>query len=117
MGTRQYCVFPLVTLSKISANVSRGRTRIDYRDLGVEQLGAVYESVLDYEVTAGPKGPALRRGGVSSGLARSLSALLDTCETAEFAPGLVPAAPSELDAYARQIDYGGCGVASDGHIT
>jgi hypothetical protein len=25
------------------------RTRIDYRDLGVEQLGAVYESVLDYE--------------------------------------------------------------------
>jgi hypothetical protein len=25
------------------------RTRIDYRDLGIEQLGAVYESVLDYE--------------------------------------------------------------------
>ncbi len=25
------------------------RTRIDYRDLGVEQLGAVYESVLEYE--------------------------------------------------------------------
>jgi hypothetical protein len=26
-----------------------GRQRIDYRDLGVEQLGAVYEGVLDYE--------------------------------------------------------------------
>lgn len=26
-----------------------GRQRIDYRDLGVEQLGAVYEAVLDYE--------------------------------------------------------------------
>jgi hypothetical protein len=46
------------------------RTRIDYRDLGVEQLGAVYEGVLDYEpafvATAAQSGPArivLRRGG------------------------------------------------------
>ena len=42
------------------------RTRIDYRDLGVEQLGAVYESVLDYEPAyeeAGPHRIVLRRGG------------------------------------------------------
>src|SRR5207342_3651682 len=32
------------------ATVDRaGRERIAYRDLGVEQLGAVYETVLDYE--------------------------------------------------------------------
>ena len=30
------------------------RARIDYRDLGVEQLGAVYESVLDYQPTLTP---------------------------------------------------------------
>ena len=42
------------------------RTRIDYRDLGVEQLGAVYESVLDYEPAyADPhrRQVILRRGG------------------------------------------------------
>ncbi len=40
---------------------SRGRERIAYRDLGVEQLGAVYETLLDYE-------PRVERG---IGLARS----------------------------------------------
>lgn len=30
-----------------------GRERISYRDLGVEQLGAVYETLLDYEPIAG----------------------------------------------------------------
>ena len=42
------------------------RTRIDYRDLGVEQLGAVYESVLDYEPAFAESSNAqilLRRGG------------------------------------------------------
>src|SRR5918994_5174529 len=42
------------------------RTRIDYRDLGVEQLGAVYESVLDYEPAYAESGRdriLLRRGG------------------------------------------------------
>jgi hypothetical protein len=38
----------LLVLSTTDGNRS-GRQRIDYRDLGVEQLGAVYESVLDYE--------------------------------------------------------------------
>jgi hypothetical protein len=44
----------LLALSTAPSVKKRGRARIDYRDLGVEQLGAVYESVLDYEVTAGP---------------------------------------------------------------
>ena len=42
------------------------RTRIDYRDLGVEQLGAVYESVLDYEPAFAATDRdriVLRRGG------------------------------------------------------
>ena len=42
------------------------RTRIDYRDLGVEQLGAVYESVLDYEPAFAESSKdqiLLRRGG------------------------------------------------------
>jgi methylase of polypeptide subunit release factors len=38
----------LLVLSTTEAQ-SAGRQRIDYRDLGVEQLGAVYEGVLDYE--------------------------------------------------------------------
>ena len=38
-----------------------GRQRIDYRDLGVEQLGAVYEGVLDYEPAwTGDSNPAVR---------------------------------------------------------
>jgi hypothetical protein len=43
-----------------------GRERIAYRDLGVEQLGAVYETLLDYEPTVTPDlkvGPAVQ--GVS----------------------------------------------------
>jgi hypothetical protein len=43
------------------------RTRIDYRDLGVEQLGAVYESVLDYQpafADSGRRHVVLQRGGI-----------------------------------------------------
>src|SRR5204863_3112091 len=39
----------LVALSTRPAPDGSGRERIAYRDLGVEQLGAVYEAVLDYE--------------------------------------------------------------------
>ena len=44
-------------------------------------------------------------GGVPEGLARSFAALLDTCQTAEFAPGLADnfAGTSEPMAYARQL--------------
>lgn len=39
----------VVAVSTREANDGAGRERIDYRDLGVEQLGAVYETLLDYE--------------------------------------------------------------------
>jgi hypothetical protein len=54
----------LLALSTTAAGKKSGRVRIDYRDLGVEQLGGVYESVLDYTpaFTAGP-GLYLKKGG------------------------------------------------------
>jgi hypothetical protein len=46
----------IVAVSSTPGTASRPRTRISYRDLDVEQLGAVYEQVLDYEPD--PRGPA-----------------------------------------------------------
>jgi hypothetical protein len=48
----------IVALSTRPARDRTGRERIAYRDLGVEQLGAVYETLLDYQ-------PHVERGGVS----------------------------------------------------
>jgi hypothetical protein len=48
----------IVALSTRPAPDGAGRERIAYRDLGVEQLGAVYETLLDYE-------PRVERGSVS----------------------------------------------------
>ena len=48
----------IVALSTRPAPDRAGRERIAYRDLGVEQLGAVYETLLDYE-------PRVERGSVS----------------------------------------------------
>jgi len=48
----------IVALSTRQAPDRAGRERIAYRDLGVEQLGAVYETLLDYE-------PCLECGAVS----------------------------------------------------
>jgi hypothetical protein len=53
-------------LLALSTTRTAKRTRIDYRDLGVEQLGAVYESVLDYQPAFTPSEHGrivLRRGG------------------------------------------------------
>ena len=47
-----------MALSTRPATDRAGRERIAYRDLGVEQLGAVYETLLDYE-------PRIERGAVS----------------------------------------------------
>jgi hypothetical protein len=44
----------LVSLATSSASNGGGRERIAYRDLGVEQLGSVYESLLDYQPCADP---------------------------------------------------------------
>jgi len=43
----------VLSISTTSASRSNGRTRIAYRDLDVEELGAVYEQVLEYEPRAG----------------------------------------------------------------
>jgi hypothetical protein len=51
-------------LLALSTTTARSRrSRIDYRDLGVEQLGAVYESVLDYVPSQVDGRIELRRGG------------------------------------------------------
>jgi hypothetical protein len=47
----------VLAISTTTAAGSAGRSRIAYRDLDVEQLGAVYEHVLEYEPVA--SGPAL----------------------------------------------------------
>lgn len=52
----------VVAVSTRPADDGEGRERIDYRDLGVEQLGAVYETLLDYEpqIEQGARGAPLR---------------------------------------------------------
>ena len=47
----------VLSISTTPASRSNGRTRIAYRDLDVEELGAVYEQVLEYE----PRGDELTR--------------------------------------------------------
>ena len=42
----------MVAVSSMPGGANRPRTRISYRDLDVEQLGTVYEQVLDYEPDA-----------------------------------------------------------------
>jgi len=43
----------VLAISTTPPSIGNGRTRIAYRDLDVEELGAVYERVLDYEPRAG----------------------------------------------------------------
>ena len=47
----------LLALSTTPVRAGGGRERIAYRDLGVEQLGAVYESILDYRPQVMPASP------------------------------------------------------------
>ncbi|HET9834433.1 MAG TPA: N-6 DNA methylase [Vicinamibacterales bacterium] len=44
----------LLSLATRTSSSGAGRERIVYRDLGVEQLGSVYESLLDYQPSANP---------------------------------------------------------------
>ena len=55
----------LVAVGTTSVGRVRGRARIAYRDLDVEQLGAVYERILDYQPShAGPAIALVRSGDV-----------------------------------------------------
>ena len=58
----------VLALSTRSAPDRAGRERIAYRDLGVEQLGAVYETLLDYEPRVTPA-PSPRRRDSRPGVA------------------------------------------------
>jgi hypothetical protein len=53
----------LLALSTRPSPDRAGRERIAYRDLGVEQLGAVYETLLDYEPRALPDDRTASGGG------------------------------------------------------
>lgn len=50
-----------LVLALATTTSGKGRRRIAYHDLGVEQLGAVYERVLEHEPVATRAGVALRR--------------------------------------------------------
>jgi hypothetical protein len=75
-----------------------GRTRIAYADLGVEQLGAVYEHVLDFTprpapaVTARRRPPGRRKATGSFYTPRSLTEYLVRRTLAPLVEGVTPAA-------------------------
>ena len=56
----------VLALSTRATPDSAGRERIAYRDLGVEQLGAVYETLLDYEPRVAAPPPRTPGAGVRS---------------------------------------------------
>jgi hypothetical protein len=55
------------------------------------------------EITPSDAFEKLRQAGVAEGLARECEALLETCATAEFAPGLATVTPTELSAAADRL--------------
>ena len=59
----------IMALSSTPTGRAGGRTKILYRDLDVEQLGAVYQRVLEYEPA--PTAPAPRDPGQGPGLVRT----------------------------------------------
>jgi hypothetical protein len=61
----------IVALSTVKAPGGGGRVRIAYRDLGVEQLGAVYESVLEYEPRVDAEGDRAATSAPPSGRHRA----------------------------------------------
>jgi N-6 DNA Methylase/Eco57I restriction-modification methylase len=71
----------LVALSTRAAPGRGGRERIAYRDLGVEQLGAVYETLLDYTPVVERDGVVLRPG---SGVRKSTGTFYTPQPIADF---------------------------------
>jgi hypothetical protein len=74
-----------------------GRERIAYRDLGVEQLGSVYESLLDYEPAGNPvalvPGSGIRK---STGTFYTPQRIADYLVRATLAPLVHNARPHEI---------------------
>jgi hypothetical protein len=89
----------IVALSTRPARDRAGRERIAYRDLGVEQLGAVYETLLDYQ-------PRIERGRVSlqtgSGIRKATGTFYTPQPIADYlvrrtlAPLVQDAAPEQI---------------------
>ncbi len=82
----------VLALSSTAGGSGTGRARISYRDLGVEQLGAVYESVLDYRprlvpVAPSSSEPAPPPGGPSAHRARRIDVRLEPGSGARKATG------------------------------
>ena len=71
----------VVALSTRPAPARGGRERIAYRDLGVEQLGAVYETLLDYTPIVERDSVALRPG---SGIRKSTGTFYTPQPIADF---------------------------------
>ena len=77
-----------------------GRERISFRDLGVEQLGAVYESVLDYEPVIARAPHVSSAGG--HGCATAISVTLAARRTRRKASGTFYTPQSMTDYLVRQ---------------
>jgi len=75
-----------------------GREPIAYGDLGVEQLGGVYERVLDYDLAKTVAGPALVRGGrrKASGTFYTPRALTEHVVRRTLAPLVRHASPGQI---------------------
>ena len=71
----------LVALSTRPAPARGGRERIAYRDLGVEQLGAVYETLLDYSPVVDRQSVTLQPG---SGIRKSTGTFYTPQPIADF---------------------------------
>ena len=89
----------VLALSTRTAPSGRGRERIAYRDLGVEQLGAVYETLLDYAPKADGERIALEPG---SGVRKSTGTFYTPQPLAEYLvrrtlqPLVASAAPEQI---------------------
>ena len=89
----------VVALSTRPAADRAGRERIAYRDLGVEQLGAVYETLLDYEPRSDGRRISLETG---SGLRKATGTFYTPQSIADYvvrrtlAPLVAGAAPDVL---------------------
>jgi Eco57I restriction-modification methylase len=71
----------VVALSTRPAPTRGGRERIEYRDLGVEQLGAVYETLLDYTPVVDREAVTLQPG---SGIRKSTGTFYTPQPIADF---------------------------------
>jgi hypothetical protein len=89
----------VVALSTRPAADRAGRERIAYRDLGVEQLGAVYETLLDYRPQVNGHGVSLEAG---SGLRKATGTFYTPQSIADYvvrrtlAPLVCDAAPDHI---------------------